>query len=219
MEEILSSIRKIIADDDQPEGGAAPAAVSPNVVDVTDADDDDSFDELDLSFEASAEPASEPTPETHEDVLQALTMPENDSDVFESDDFVSEAFSELEAVSEDESFEALPDLEPESPPSPTYAEKAEAPAYEPVADKIEETVMSKSEPIAAPQTVDAAAGSLGKLLSKVEFGEEAGGQNTIEGVVREMLRPMLKEWLDDNLPAIVEKQVETEVQRIARMAR
>lgn len=221
MEEILSSIRKIIADDDQSDGGAASAAVSPNVVDVTDTDDDDSFDELDLSFE----PSPELTPETHEDVLQALTMPENDSDVFESDDFVSEAFSELEAAAEDESFEALPDMEPETPPTPTYAEQPvsfeepETPAFEPVEDKIEETVMSKSEPIAAPQTVDAAAGSLGKLLSKVEFGEEAGGQNTIEGVVREMLRPMLKEWLDDNLPAIVEKQVETEVQRIARMAR
>lgn len=227
MEEILSSIRKIIADDDQSDGGAASAAVSPNVVDVTDTDDDDSFDELDLSFEPSPEIAPEPAPETHEDVLQALTMPESDSDVFESDDFVSEAFSELEAVAvaEDESFEALPDLEPETPPTPTYAEQPvsfeepETPAFEPVEDKIEETVMSKSEPIAAPQTVDAAAGSLGKLLSKVEFGEEAGGQNTIEGVVREMLRPMLKEWLDDNLPAIVEKQVETEVQRIARMAR
>jgi len=83
---------------------------------------------------------------------------------------------------------------------------------------IEEPEMT-SGAITDERTADAAAGSLGKLFSKVEFGEETGGGNTIEGMVREMLRPMLKEWLDDNLPAIVEKSVEAEVQRIARMAR
>ena len=64
-------------------------------------------------------------------------------------------------------------------------------------------------------TSDAAAGSLGKLISKMNFG----GDNTIEGLVRELLKPMIKEWLDANLPAIVEEKVEAEVQRIARMAR
>ena len=50
------------------------------------------------------------------------------------------------------------------------------------------------------------------------MGAYAGGATTIEGLVREMMRPMLKEWLDENLPGIVEKHVEAEVQRIARMA-
>ena len=68
------------------------------------------------------------------------------------------------------------------------------------------------------KTAAAAAGSLSKLLSKVEFGEEAGCNNTIEGLVREMLRPMLKEWLDENLPGIVDKHVEAEVKRIASRA-
>lgn len=39
---------------------------------------------------------------------------------------------------------------------------------------------------------------------------------TIEALVREMLRPMLKEWLDENLPAIVERMVEREIARISR---
>ena len=77
---------------------------------------------------------------------------------------------------------------------------------------------AKPAPLTDTATVTAAAGALGKLLSNVEFGEEAGGTTTIEGLVREMMRPMLKEWLDENLPAIVEKHVEAEVQRIARMA-
>jgi len=42
--------------------------------------------------------------------------------------------------------------------------------------------------------------------------------NTVEAMVREMLRPMLKDWLDANLPAIVEAQVRKEVERIARSA-
>ena len=64
-------------------------------------------------------------------------------------------------------------------------------------------------------TANAAAGALGKLISKMDLG----GDHTLEGLVREMLRPMIKEWLDANLPAIVEEKVEAEVQRISRMAR
>jgi cell pole-organizing protein PopZ len=64
-------------------------------------------------------------------------------------------------------------------------------------------------------TADVAAGALGKLISKMEIA----GDNTIEGLVREMLKPMIKEWLDANLAGIVEEKVEAEVQRIARMAR
>ena len=37
-----------------------------------------------------------------------------------------------------------------------------------------------------------------------------------DGLVREMLRPMLKQWLDENLPAIVERLVRAEIQRVAR---
>ena len=48
---------------------------------------------------------------------------------------------------------------------------------------------------------------------------DMGGDNTIEGLVREMLKPMMKDWLDANLAKIVEEKVEAEVQRIARMAR
>jgi uncharacterized protein len=37
-----------------------------------------------------------------------------------------------------------------------------------------------------------------------------------DGLVREMLRPMLKQWLDDNLPTMVERLVRAEIQRVAR---
>jgi len=40
-----------------------------------------------------------------------------------------------------------------------------------------------------------------------------------DGMVREMLRPMLKAWLDENLPAIVDRLVRAEIERLARGAR
>ncbi len=46
-------------------------------------------------------------------------------------------------------------------------------------------------------------------------------QNTpmLERVMRDLLRPMLKTWLDDNLPALVERLVRTEIERVARGSR
>ena len=44
------------------------------------------------------------------------------------------------------------------------------------------------------------------------------GQNarTLEDLVKEMLRPMLKSWLDDNLPSLVERIVRAEIERVSR---
>jgi len=41
------------------------------------------------------------------------------------------------------------------------------------------------------------------------------GETSLEGLTREMLRPMLAEWLDKNLPAMVERMVAAEIARIA----
>ena len=41
---------------------------------------------------------------------------------------------------------------------------------------------------------------------------------TLEDVVRDTLRPMLKAWLDENLPSVVERMVEAEIQRVTRGA-
>ena len=44
------------------------------------------------------------------------------------------------------------------------------------------------------------------------------GQNarTLEDLVKEMLRPMLKSWLDDNLPGLVDRIVRAEIERVSR---
>jgi cell pole-organizing protein PopZ len=74
-----------------------------------------------------------------------------------------------------------------------------------------------AETIISQPTASAAAGSMARLAGTLRVADTPG--QTVEGVVRELLKPMLKEWLDRNLPAIVESRVEAELERIARLAR
>ena len=98
---------------------------------------------------------------------------------------------------------------------------AETPVPEPVAAPraqiIEPPVAANESTILAAPTTTAAAGALARLAGQLRISEMPG--QTVEGVVRELLKPMLKEWLDKNLPAIVESRVEAELDRIARLAR
>jgi len=92
-------------------------------------------------------------------------------------------------------------------PEPAYAAPQPRPvAAEPTADVI------LSTPVASQ-----AAGSLARLAGTLRISDAPG--QTVEGVVRELLKPMLKDWLDRNLAAIVEARVEAELERIARMSR
>ena len=64
-------------------------------------------------------------------------------------------------------------------------------------------------------SADAATQAFQALSQSVRVSNSGEGQ-TVEDIVVAMLRPMIKEWLDANLPAIVEEKVEEEVQRVAR---
>ena len=68
------------------------------------------------------------------------------------------------------------------------------------------------EPLLSPQATEAAALSFGALSA----GLDVRSAELADGMVRDLLRPMLKQWLDDNLPAIVERLVRDEIQRVAR---
>lgn len=70
-----------------------------------------------------------------------------------------------------------------------------------------------SDELLAPETKDAASDTL-SALGAVLVREYEGSERTLEGVVRELLRPMLKDWLDENLPDIVERMVSREIMRI-----
>jgi hypothetical protein len=66
-------------------------------------------------------------------------------------------------------------------------------------------------------TAAAASAAFRTLSQNVRISEGPG--RTLEDIVIEMLQPMIKDWLDANLPAIVEEKVEDEVQRVARRRR
>lgn len=68
--------------------------------------------------------------------------------------------------------------------------------------------------IVSPESETAARSSLAALSSMVMKPQAEGESNTLEGLVREMLRPMLKQWLDANLPELVEGMVAKEIARI-----
>lgn len=71
------------------------------------------------------------------------------------------------------------------------------------------------EELISATTAEASRQALATLSRMVVRPEEPAADNTLEGLVREMLRPMLKEWLDARLPEIVNAAVEREVARIS----
>ncbi|MDQ2893752.1 MAG: DUF2497 domain-containing protein [Pseudomonadota bacterium] len=76
----------------------------------------------------------------------------------------------------------------------------------------------KPEPILSQETAAASRGSL-ETLSRLIVKQEPGSDGTLEGLVREMLRPMLRDWLDSNLPDLVETLVAREIAKITGQAR
>ena len=78
-----------------------------------------------------------------------------------------------------------------------------------------------SQELVAPETAAAAASSVDNLVRALvaERGVQVHhGGPTIEDIVREELRPLLKAWLDANLPPIVERLVRVEIERVVGRA-
>jgi len=84
-------------------------------------------------------------------------------------------------------------------------------------DVLELGEASETAPAASKGLVSGKAAKASKAalaaLDNVKIDPSAGA-NTMDGLVREMLKPMLKEWLDANLPELVERVVAREVARI-----
>ena len=93
-------------------------------------------------------------------------------------------------------------------------------------DGILELTETAADEEAAPEILldDNKARSLRHSFSALQTLAEPGvapqivrsGETSLEGLTRELLRPMLKEWLDTNLPPIVESMVEREITRITK---
>ncbi len=74
-------------------------------------------------------------------------------------------------------------------------------------------LQGRREQILSEQAAQASRGAL-ESLSRLVVKPETAGSDTLQGLVEEMLRPMLRDWLDAHLPELVEKMVQREIARI-----
>jgi cell pole-organizing protein PopZ len=146
------------------------------------------------AVEAPAEPAPRPVaakaqPEPPaEDVLE-LTVRVAEAEVRPAAAALVETHGDLEVLKPGAAAPAPP------PPAPVAA----APAYE--------------ESLLSPPAAEAASSAFGQLTQSILMPKDG---RTLEDVVRELLRPLLKAWLDEHLPGIVQATVAEEVERVSR---
>jgi hypothetical protein len=239
MEEILASIRRIIADDDAsktakaPEPPPAPKPVPPVAA---------------VPRPAPAPPppapprAAPPPPPPPPPRPVPVANNQDDIDAMLAD---LDAPPKLEPKLEQklEPKPAPPPSNPAAPPPPDVLDLTEAMAAPPsppppppapnfrTIDGANDVVFSDRAPEAAMRPPEelrprfapdsalisnatiAAVDSAFNSLAHTVLGNNA---RTLEDLVKEMLRPMLKSWLDDNLPSMVERIVRAEIERVSR---
>jgi cell pole-organizing protein PopZ len=231
MDEILSSIRQIIAEDDA-SSRKAPSSTPPPPATVTPLHPQPSpevarmqgpAEPLELSVEQIVDVAS-PDPSSPEvDAAAVDWAADVQSESSDAAALVGQGYTEADLVeAEDVSFEGDPDPEPEpvvaAEPPPAAPEPPPRPARPaaPVsraAPMPDPTLSSDiAEQLLRPAT-DAAVRHTFARLGNLAL---ANPGLTVEDMMRDMLRPLLKEWLDENLPAVVERMVEREIARISR---
>jgi cell pole-organizing protein PopZ len=216
MEEILASIRRIIADDDAtksaqpaeparapapPPPQAAPAppppAPRPPAAALRVAPPEPSLPEMDA---ASADAGAAPSGEASDHAADILDLTESMA-----------APSPMAAPLPPAAPSPMPDAAPQFRTidgsfDVSYEEAAEKPAPQHPSGGGERAQLMSRETTAA---VDSAFNTLAQTVL-------VQNARTLEDLVREMLRPMLKSWLDDNLPGMVERLVRAEIERVSR---
>jgi cell pole-organizing protein PopZ len=237
MEEILASIRRIIADDEAkppaaekapppanppPAAAAAPARPEkpvPAPAARTPVDNPPAPAAAPASAKAAAPvtpppPAPAPSASNNQDDIDALLNGLDEATTAEEIRPASPEVDVLELTDE----MALP----EPPPQPAFKKieppddlefteaVAKAPLREPVFDPPPSPMDSPA--MLSRSTVSAVESAFNSLAHTVL----SNNARTLEDLVKEMLRPMLKSWLDDNLPGLVERIVKAEIERVSR---
>ena len=219
-------------EDDEPPEDAGDAGAAPDAMEALTAQLD--RDEDDEASGDAGESGAEP------DAMEALTAQlDRDEDDETSGDTedpdVASGGSEAATAAAGES-EAAPAEHPESaersdPPVTATAEEpdmtSEAPSapVEPASEAPQQSAAQSHTPLISPAAEAASVGALAALIAEerrtdADGASPAGDGRTVEQVAEDLLRPMLREWLDDNLPSLVARIVEAEVRRLsARLGR
>lgn len=199
MEEILASIRRIISDDDK----EIEAATQENE-EGSEVKDELLEEDLGAMPEPAVEPAVEPAAEPEPaPVAEVIDDDDDDDDILDLTDMEA---ADPEPLFEEQAYkEAEPEPEPApivSPtPPPQPAPSTPAPA----------TLVSPPQAGEARVSFERLTEKLNEDYSELPIGN---GAVTLEGLTRELVRPMLKEWLDQHLPMTVERLVREEIERL-----
>jgi uncharacterized protein len=106
----------------------------------------------------------------------------------------------------------VPEPAPFDEPPPTEPEPPRAVALEPAP-----VMLAPEDRLLAPETAEAAGNAMSQLAAAVAAQRQSlvyRGGPTLEDMVREELRPLLKAWLDTHLPPLVERLVRAEIDRL-----
>ena len=238
MEEILASIRRIIADDEAKPSEVKPSEARPPEAKPVAEKPASSPEAVKQDVPAARPPVIPPTPIAPKPVAAA---PEPAADPNSQDD-IDAMLASLDAATpegdvrppqpEADVFDLTDEMAlPDPPPVPAassfhkiepqddieFTESAAAramhrtPVYEPPPFE------SAAPPpqMLSRSTVSAVESAFNSLANTVL----SNNARTLEDLVKEMLRPMLKSWLDDNLPGLVERIVKAEIERVSRGGR
>jgi cell pole-organizing protein PopZ len=199
MEEILASIRRIISEDstEKPAPAAPPPAARPAPAAVG----------------APADPAG--------DVLVLTEVVADDGSVSRLDSARGEPRRPAPTPPAERrgAVQEAAEAEPARPSPRLRAEPAEAPAMTGVEEaKPSVSSIRAGDPGLLSRKSAAAAATAFAQLSTLprDTAAAAGGGPTLEAFVRQALEPMLREWLDANLPGIIERLVRDEIERVVR---
>lgn len=221
MEEILASIRRIIADEEATPKGAKAPEPEPEIELESAPDETISEDDLDKLFASAGTDEPEPTP-----APEPEPEPEEEEDVLDlTDELVAEDPPLVEGIGEDgdlsfedpetSEFEELEEPEPEPEPEPVPVMVAR-PAPEPT--PAPRPFVAPQAPLVEPEHLvsQATEGFVNSAFSDLALTVLNRNARTVEDLVQDMLRPMLKSWLDQNLPTMVERMVRAEIERVSR---
>ncbi len=214
MEEILASIRRIIADDDTSKPAKAPESAAPTKQPPAAAVPG-----------RPTPPAPSPKPVTSPPPAASKAAAPTPAATANSQDKIDAMLAELDAPPKTTArLAANKSVMPadvydltESVAAPETPSPGPASSFRIIGGTSDVVLTTKPEPtpdraLISNETI-AAVDSAFNTLAHTVIGQNA---RTLEDLVREMLRPMLKSWLDDNLPSMVERIVRAEIERVSR---
>jgi len=219
MDEILGSIREILSDEDQENQSEAVASANNTEEEQVDESDATQSPEPEESPSEDAEPVDpEATADTAVQHVEAAPDSESDmADQIEANEAEDATDNKAEdAAGNDPSYggsESEDNSDTEEPNE--FLELTKDMIAPPPPD------FDAGSPIVSGATQTASADPLQELAKALLNRRDIAIGNrdmTLEGLIREILRPLLKEWLDDNLPYLIERLVKKEIDHMVNKA-